>query len=240
MFERQEAGSAATPKTLIMSAYQALRRDIIEGKLAPGQKLRVEHLKDNYGVGAATLREAMGLLAADALVTVQGQRGFRVANISLEDFRDITQTRIVLETRALQLSIENGDKYWEASLTASFHLLTRAEEHLTGCHDSFNEWEKANQQFHSILISQSMSPWTQHFLAILYSQAERYRRILLVNRPLSRDVHREHREIFEAAIARKADTAIAVLAKHVGYNLELLQEMEPEVLDAYRHSRPAA
>jgi len=84
------------PKTLVESAYRALRRDIIEGRLAPGEKLRVEHLKDDYGVGAGTLREALSLLISDALVVSQGQRGFRVAPVSIEDFEDITRTRVML------------------------------------------------------------------------------------------------------------------------------------------------
>src|SRR5690349_20437452 len=83
--------------TLIESAYRKLRRDIVEGRFAPGEKLRVEHLKDDYGVGAGTLREALSLLVADALVVSQCQRGFRVAPMSLADFEDITRTRVMLE-----------------------------------------------------------------------------------------------------------------------------------------------
>jgi len=60
-----------TAKTLVAAAYQNLRRDIIEGRLAPGSKLRVEHLKDDYGVGSGTLREALALLVSDALVVTQ-------------------------------------------------------------------------------------------------------------------------------------------------------------------------
>src|SRR5690606_39933258 len=68
---------AATPNTLVGTAYVNLRRDIIEGKHPPGSRLRVEHLKDDYGEGAGTLREALALLVSDALVTSHGQRGDR-------------------------------------------------------------------------------------------------------------------------------------------------------------------
>ena len=50
------------PRTLVERAYLGLRRDIVCGKLAPGERLRAEHLKDQYEVGAATLREALSLL----------------------------------------------------------------------------------------------------------------------------------------------------------------------------------
>ena len=66
----QDTGSSPDdePKTLAEAAYRQLRRDIIEGVHKPGEKLRVEHLKDQYEVGAGTLREALQLLATDALV----------------------------------------------------------------------------------------------------------------------------------------------------------------------------
>ena len=51
---------AAPSRTLIERAYAQLRNDIIEGRLLPGDKLRVEHLKERYGVGAGTLRIELG------------------------------------------------------------------------------------------------------------------------------------------------------------------------------------
>src|SRR5580700_1004200 len=93
------------PRTLVEGAYLQVRRDIIEGRLAPGEKLRVEHLKDRYGIGAGTMREAFALLLSDVLVVAEGQRGFHVAPISLQDLEDLTNTRVLLETNALRQSI---------------------------------------------------------------------------------------------------------------------------------------
>jgi DNA-binding GntR family transcriptional regulator len=100
-----EAASQA-PRTLVERAYRSLRHDVICGKLAPGERLRVEHLKDQYEVGAGTLREALSLLVSDALVTSEGQRGFRVAPISVADLEDLTNTRVMLETEAFDLALE--------------------------------------------------------------------------------------------------------------------------------------
>ena len=118
-----------TPRTLVERAYLSLRHDVVCGKLAPGERLRVEHLKDQYEVGAGTLREALSLLVSDALVTSEGQRGFRVAPISLADLEDVTNTRVMLETEALRQSIRRGDAQWEAALVASYRLLTEVWRH---------------------------------------------------------------------------------------------------------------
>ena len=216
------------PKTLVESAYRSLHRDIIEGQLVPGEKLRVEHLKDNYGVGAGTLREALSLLISDSLVINQGQRGFRVAPVSLEDFADITNTRVMLENEALRQSIALGDEVWEGELVAAFHLLSKAEERLSDSADR-DEWEERNRVFHEVLISACPSRWIKHFIAILYHQAERYRRLSLSRHPIPRDVHAEHQGIFEATMARDADKASAVMTEHIESTFRSLQGL-PKML----------
>lgn len=216
------------PKTLVESAYRALRRDIIEGRFAPGEKLRVEHLKDDYGVGAGTLREALSLLISDALVVSQGQRGFRVAPMSLADFEDITRTRVMLECEALRQSIELGDDAWEGELLAAFHRLSKAEEKLIDG-SAREEWEERNRIFHEVLIAACPSRWIKHFLSILYHQAERYRRLSLHKNPIPRDVHAEHNALFEATLARDAKRATAIMAEHIGMTLTALRSLPPEL-----------
>ncbi|MFK0378138.1 GntR family transcriptional regulator [Pandoraea sp. NPDC090278] len=226
----------AADTTLAQSAYMRLRSDIVEGHLAPGEKLRVEHLKDRYEVGAGTLREALALLVADALVVQHGHRGFRVTPISLADFIDITETRVQLETEALRQSVALGDDAWEADLTSAFHLLTLAEERLgkDGEQDvgQFAQWEARNRAFHEVLIRACPSRWLHHFLAILYRQSERYRRLSITHRPVPRDVHEEHQAIFDACLARDAERAAKLLAAHIRKTLEAVRELPDAVINA--------
>jgi DNA-binding GntR family transcriptional regulator len=225
--------SAPEPKTLVESAYRGLRRDIIEGRLAPGEKLRVEHLKDDYGVGAGTLREALSLLIADALVVSQGQRGFRVAPVSLADLEDITNTRVMLECEALRQSIALGNDDWEGALLAAFHRLSKAEEKLSDP-TAREEWEERNRIFHEVLISACPSRWIKHFLAILYHQAERYRRLSLYLQPIPRDVHAEHADLFQATMARDAEKASTVMAEHILLTFRSIQIIPAEQLNEKR------
>lgn len=221
----------AEPKTLVESAYRNLRRDIIEGRLPPGEKLRIEHIKDNYGVGAGTMREALSLLIADALVVSQGQRGFRVAPASLEDFGDITETRVMLECEALRQSIALGDDAWEGELLSAFHRLSKAEEKLSG-DATREEWEERNRIFHEVLIEACPSHWIKHFLSILYHQAERYRRLTLQYKTLlHRDVHAEHKSLFKAVLARDADQACELLAEHIRFTYRAMRLLPSEALN---------
>lgn len=222
----------ATPpaRTLVSDAYQRLRADIVEGRLKPGTRLRAEHLKKDYQVGAATMREALALLVADALVVSREQRGFRVAPMSVEDFADITETRALLEGQAVQESILHGDDEWEAELTAAFHRLSRAEERRKDAKsrtpENLEYWEACNKKFHEALLSACGSRWTPHFLSILYRQSERYRRIAWVNAPPTRNVHAEHVAIFDAAIARDAAAASALIRRHIRSTLDVIRHVQ--------------
>ena len=211
------------PRTLTERAYRAMRHDIVCGELPPGLRLRVEHLKDCYGVGAGTLREALALLVSDALVTVEGQRGYRVSAISLDDLRDLTDTRVRLETEALRQSIRIGDAVWEASVRETFRQLSDIEA--GGAGREPQQWERANRRFHEALIAGHRSPWSRHLLDILYRHGERYRHVALrlgATPGFDRDVHAEHESIFSAALARQEARAALALEAHIRLTCDLL------------------
>ena len=217
------------PRTLTERAYLALRQDIVCGTLAPGERLRVEHLKDVYQVGAGTLREALSMLLSDALVTAEGQRGFRVATISLADLEDVTNTRVMLETEALRQSIRHATPQWEAHLGDCYQLLSEAEGALDTPQAA--HWEQRNKAFHEALIANHSSSWNKYFLGILYRHSERYRNInwrLTAAHATNRNVHLEHEAIYRAAINRQEARAALALEVHIRLTHDIVRnQAEP-------------
>ncbi len=211
-----QAGS----RTLIERAYEQLRDDIIEGRLAPAEKLRVEHLKAHYQVGAGTLREAITRLVSDALVVAEGQRGFRVAPIALEDMEDLTRLRLHIEIDAFRQSIRHGDEAWRARLQQAFDELSAVEQPVRA--EYRMRWEQLNNHFHEVLISAHSSPWTNKVLRLLSRHGERYRRYAIALTDSGRDVHAEHREIFEFAMAGMEARAALALEAHIRATPDLL------------------
>ncbi len=199
-------------KTLTDQAYQRLRKDIVHGTFAPGEKLRIEFLKQTYKVGATPLREALYRLTSDGFVQVQGQRGFRVADMSLEELADITNLRVVLENMALTQSVENSDDDWESRVVAAFHHLTKAEAHKN---PDIQEWEVRNRDFHLALVSCCDSPWLMRFHETLYDQHKRYRNIARINRTSRRNIHAEHTAICDAALARDIPKLCKANEEHI-------------------------
>ncbi len=204
-----EAGS----RTLTEQTYARLRTDIIEGVLAPGSKLRVDHLRGSYGVSAGTLREALTRLVSDALVTAEGQRGFRVSPITIIDLEDLTRLRVHIETNALRQSIRYGGQAWRRRLQASYVAMSAFEQPLTRRHRE--HWETLNTRFHEALLSGQDSPWTSRVLRLLTRQGERYRSFALDVPGMTRDVHAEHAAIFELAMAGEEARAALALEAHI-------------------------
>src|SRR5262245_3867372 len=86
---------AQSNRTVVSVAYDRLRRDIMNGVLEPGQKLKFNDLSEAYGVGVGTLREALHKLAADGLVDAEERRGFTVEQVSSERMADAAAVRIL-------------------------------------------------------------------------------------------------------------------------------------------------
>lgn len=207
-------------RTLIERSYERLRDDIIEGRIGPGEKLRVEHLKDRYEVGAGTLREAITRLVSDALVVAEGQRGFRVAPMALADLEDLTRLRLHIEIDALRQSIRRGDAAWRAQLLQAYNELTVFEQPVRP--EQRVSWEQRNTRFHEALIAACDSPWTMKVLRLLGRHSERYRRCAIGLADGSRDVHAEHRQIFEMAMSGQEARAALALEAHIRATPDLL------------------
>jgi GntR family transcriptional regulator, carbon starvation induced regulator len=212
-------------RTLIETAYETLRDEIIEGALEPGAKLRTEALRARYDVSGSTIREALTRLLGEALVTSEGQRGFRVAPATLEDFRDLTEVRKLIEAEALRQAIASGGERWESDIVAAFYRLSKTEERLRDDPaGASREYEERNRDFHRALIAACPSPWLHRLNTLLYQQSERYRRLVASKRPIPRDLQ-EHQGILDATLARYADLACKLLAEHIERSVTALKTL---------------
>ena len=109
------------------SGYQRIRSDIIFGVLTPSGRLKLESMKEDYGVSVSTLREILNRLASEGFVVAEGQRGFEVAPVSIQNLRELAQLRILLEHHAMTESFRAGDMEWEGRVVSAHHKLAATE-----------------------------------------------------------------------------------------------------------------
>ncbi len=210
---------AKQPSTIGASTYQRIKRDIIFGELQPGSKLKLDDLKERYSASLSTLRETLNRLASDGFVEAPEQRGFLVTPVSREDLTEISELRVLLECHALELSIANGDTDWEGNLVAAHHKLHLMEQQLLKGDDSEKEtWKRYDWEFHQAMIAACNSKNLLSLHSIIYDKYLRYQMLVLTYR--GEEAVKEHKGMFDAALARDSDTAKKLLEDHIRNGLE--------------------
>ncbi len=209
----------AVNETIAESSYRRIRADIIFGRLAPGQKLKLDALKESYDTSISTLREILNRLSSEGLVLAEGQRGFQVCPVSVTDLKEIAALRLLLETHALEQSFAQGDMEWEARLVSAHYKLASLERLMaTGDASRAEDWKRYDWEFHQALISACGSKLLIETHSVIFDKYLRYQMVALSYRG---DVaSREHQALLDAALGRNADAAKQILAAHIEGGVE--------------------
>lgn len=193
--------------------YHRIHNDIIFGVLKPGQKLRLEALREKYGVSVSTLREILSRLTSHGLVVAEGKRGFEVAAISAADLRELGSLRLLLECHAIELSFAQGDVEWEGRVVSAHHKLAATERHIAGGKSNLRLWKKYDGEFHGSLISNCGSRALLETHAAVFDRYFRYQILSLNYR--GDEPERQHKKLLADALSRNAAGAKKTLVEHV-------------------------
>jgi DNA-binding GntR family transcriptional regulator len=207
-------GDVSATETVGELAYRRMRADIIFGRLAPGEKLRLDRVSQTYGASVSTMRELLNRLGSEGLIVAEGQRGFEVAPVSPDDFREVAAMRQLLECHAIEQSFAAGDLDWEGRVVAAHHKLAVTERRMiAGARADPEVWKRCDWEFHHALISACGSRVLLQTHAAIYDKYLRYQMIAVIFR--GEIAAREHQRLLECALARNAATARDVLVVHI-------------------------
>ena len=198
--------------------YRRIRSDLVFGRLRPGQKLRLEGLKESYGASVSTLREILNRLTAEGLVAAEGQRGFEVAAVSAENLRELAELRLLLESHAMQVSFENADVEWEGRVVSAHHKLAAIERLMESGIGELERWKQYDGEFHQALISNCGSRVLMETHALIFDKYFRYQMVAFAYR--GPEPIQQHKALFDSALKRDVQTAKAVLIAHVNNCVE--------------------
>ena len=232
--ERLESDVDMGDKTLSDRALRLLRDDILNGRLAPEMRLRINVLQQSYGLGLSPLREALLRLLSEGLVVAEGQRGFMVAPVSLAELQDLTRARTCLDISALSQAMTMGDADWEARVIAANHLLSRTPLPAdTQDIAAARLWEQRHRAFHLALISGCGSSWLLRLHTQLADHSERYRTIRILHHKEKasqvRDVVAEHTAITNAVLQRDRVLAEELMTQHIAATAVAMEQIfEPK------------
>ena len=197
-----------------------LRAEIRTCRRMPGTKLRMGDIVERYGVSLGAVREALSSLAAEGVVVAEPQKGFRVAPVSLDELRDLTRTRIDVESLCLARAIETGGLAWRTRVVGAAYALEQTDQYEApatgdGPPTLAEGWSIAHREFHEALVSGCASPILLGVRADLYRRSERYRYLSVPLDSRERDVGAEHRAIAEAVLVGDSAASCRLMAAHL-------------------------
>jgi DNA-binding GntR family transcriptional regulator len=107
---------------------EAIRTQIMEGALRPGQRLVERELCEQLDVSRNTLREAYRQLEAEGFVEIRPHKGPTVRRITEKEARSLYELRQALEGLAIRLFTERASGSELAELERSFADLKAAHD----------------------------------------------------------------------------------------------------------------
>ena len=211
--------------TLWQRVHEHLREEILSGRLQAGAELQEVALSTDLGVSRGPIREAIGRLAAEGLVTVRPRRGAVVRSLSKQEFLEAYQVREALEMMAVRLAVPRLD---EADFDRLESLIAAMEKHARK--SEVAGFFEANAAFHAALFEASGNGKLQELYRQLLGQMGRYRmRSVALRGSLQRSVA-EHRAIVRAARRGNVERAVHLMSEHVRVPQRRLQSLSEDEL----------
>lgn len=141
-------------------ALEELRRMIINGDIAPGEKITEASSAELLGLSRTPVRVALNSLVMEGLIERREGRGFTVREIKTEDLENAIRVRGVLEGLAAGTIAANGiskhaERVLRQSIAMSEAIIARHELHV----GDFDLYQDANQLFHRTIIESCGNDW---------------------------------------------------------------------------------
>jgi DNA-binding GntR family transcriptional regulator len=191
-------------------AYDRLREAIVRGDLRPHQRLVETQLAELLELSRTPIREALGRLTADGLVTSH-RRGWVVRDYTPEEVAEIHEVRAALEGMAVYLACERGSDEAIDEIVA-FHHQQNRENLATPPSDYLVEY---NDAFHEAVVAASGNRRLEHFVRRNREFFFTYRIARLYSEDEARASLAGHDEIVEALKARDAERGERAMRRHI-------------------------
>ena len=209
-----------TRRTLHEEVLERLRDMIIEGRLAPGQRINEGQVGAQLGVSRTPLREAIKTLASEGLVEMQPAKGAIVRKFTAKDLYQVLEVLKALEQLGGRMACEQAsDATIEAIHTLHKRMLVLYEtrERL--------EYFKLNQAIHSAIVAASENAVLMEMHETLQARIKRLRFIGNEGPVKWAGAVAEHEEMMAALLKRDAAALTAVIGRHMDATLLRVREV---------------
>ena len=211
---------AAPRRTTATVIRDALRGDIVNLKLRPGQPVVEKDLGQLYHCSRTPVREALMKLAEEGLIQVFPQSGTFVSRIPLQALPEALVIRRALEETAARLAAESASRAMIETIAEAMRRLKHAADK-----DNLEAFHQCDEEFHAAIAVAAGYPGIWRLTQQVKLQVDRFRRLTLPQKGRMERVLVEHQAVLDAIIHNRGDEAAVAMGDHVAKLLADLDDV---------------
>ena len=183
---------------------------ILDGRLAPGERLDEMELARRFGLSRTPVREAIKSLLAIGLVETRGRQGTHVAMLSIPTLLEMFDVMAALEGLCAKLAARRATG-------AERNAMRQAHEHLLATFQTGDPtaFYKVNLDFHDLLYQAAHTQFIATQATLLRRRIGGYRLRVTFQPGRMFSTLGEHVRIMDAIDAGDADAAQKAASEHV-------------------------
>jgi len=196
-------------KPLREIVFETLREAIIQGTLAPGERLMEIQLAEEMGVSRTPVREAIRKLELEGFVAMVPRKGAYVAGISVKDILDVFEVRAALEALAAGLAAERATAEELDAMERALLYIHEAGD------DQIDSIVERDTDFHDLIYKASRNQRLLQIITLLKEQIQRFRTTSLSQPGRLKHAVDEHKGIIEAIGEHNVELASSLAREHI-------------------------
>lgn len=207
--------------TLSEQIYEILRADILTQKITLGERLTLNHLQERFGVSSTPIREALTRLTQDGLVDYNTNIGVNVISLTEQDLIELYRFMGDLDALAIRYCADHpAQESLIRELDEIIRFTERAEAADMLSEEQTAAWIRNSDRFHLVFYDYCNNRRLATAAEKLRSQLTIFSNMYERQQQPQRDIHRMHKQIYDAYIIGNADGAATLMQKHLAQSLD--------------------
>ncbi|MDA8296064.1 MAG: GntR family transcriptional regulator [Actinomycetota bacterium] len=204
-------------RMLADSAYELVRRRIMDLTIPPESRINIDHLARELDVSNTPLREALARLESEGLVERQNLRGYRTTSLlTARALNELYDLRLLLEPEAARLARLHADlRALEAKLRQTLQEMQEMLDHAGGDdrYALYRAFIEADAAFHTAITEASGNRLLQATFSGLNAHVHLYR--LLIRSRIAPWAVSEHLLVLDGLLSPDPEAAAAGMRGHL-------------------------
>jgi DNA-binding GntR family transcriptional regulator len=208
--QREREGAVPEAETRTAAVARNLRQAILEGRLAPNERIKQDAVAKQLGVSRIPVREALRALEGEGLVTLERDVGARVASLDPLELLEVYLLREAIEPMMVAATAR---RITDEELAAAWRVNEASEPHAED-NDAMG-YLTHDRAFHTALLEPARMPRAMAIVRGLWQTGERYRVMVSIQPHRLELSVVEHRLILEALERRNAEDVAELYRIHI-------------------------